>query len=89
VWLLDACVAGVYRPGGGRAVAGADYERMLRDSFEQFVWPSVAREPIEQVWVIGGGVSRALAGHLSMRTARTIIQPGRSRGSRTASSRTP
>ena len=80
VWLVDACVAGVYQPGGGRAVAGADYGQMVRDSFEQFVWPSVANEPIEQIWVVGVGVSRALSGHMAMVNARTIVQPQGDRG---------
>jgi len=80
VWLVDACVAGVYLPGGGRAVTGANYDQMVRDSFERFVWPSVANEPVEQVWVIGVGVSRALSGHIAMVNARTIVQPQGDRG---------
>lgn len=75
VWLVDACVAGVYQPGGGRAFAGGDYERMVRDSFERFVWPGVSQEPIEQVWVIGVGVAKALGGHPGLARARVIVQP--------------
>lgn len=75
VWLVDACVAGVYLPGGDRAVSGRSYDTMVRESFEQFVWPSVAAEPVEQVWVIGSGVRVALEGHSSLSSARTIVQP--------------
>lgn len=75
VWLVDACIAGVYRPGGERAASGAVYTKMVRESFNRFVWPSISNEPIQQVWVIGSGVSRALADHEVLRSARTIIQP--------------
>jgi hypothetical protein len=81
VWLVDACVAGVYRPGGERAVSGRTYDEMVRESFEQFVWPSVAAEPIEQVWVIGESVRGALRGHPSQRSARSIAQPQGDRSS--------
>lgn len=75
VWLVDASVAGIYLPGGARSVVGHQYERMLRDSYERYVWPSVKDDPIEQIWVIGSGVRRALDGHSSMVKARTIVQP--------------
>ncbi|MCA9572174.1 MAG: hypothetical protein KC656_30250, partial [Myxococcales bacterium] len=81
VWLVDACVAGVYVPGGGRAASGHTYERMVRDSFTRHVWPMVADEPIQQTWIIGAGVHRALAGHPALRTAHTIIQPQGDRAS--------
>jgi hypothetical protein len=61
VWLVDACVAGVCISGGKRAVEGGAYNAMVRESFSQFVWPSVFREPLQQVWVIGAGVKKALA----------------------------
>jgi hypothetical protein len=75
IWLVDACVAGVYKPGGGAAVAGPDYARMVRDSYERFVWPGVRNEPIEQVWTIGIAVSRALAGCVGVDSTRVIAQP--------------
>jgi hypothetical protein len=75
VWLVDACIAGVCRPGEKRAASGRDYNKMVRESFERFVWPSVSNEPLQQVWVIGRGVSQALVGHEGLRGSRTIIQP--------------
>ena len=81
VWLVDACVAGVYLPGGDRAVTGRAYDTMVRESFERFVWPSVAAEPVEQVWIIGAAVRVALQGHPALRSARTIVQPQGDRGS--------
>lgn len=62
VWLQDASVAAFYRPGGERPFDGARYRRMLRESWNEFVWPSVAQEPIEQIWVLGSGVRDALGG---------------------------
>lgn len=75
VWLLDACVAGVYRSGGGRAVAGKLYDEMVRESFERFVWPAVHEDSIEQVWIIGAQVRRALKGRPELESARAIVQP--------------
>lgn len=81
VWLVDACVAGVYRPGGSRAVSGVDYDRMVRESFERFVWPGVSAESPEVVGIIGAGVQRALAHHEATRGAITVVQPQGDRGS--------
>jgi hypothetical protein len=75
IWLVDACVAGVYKPGGGRTIARRDYDRMLRDSYLRFVWPSVKNEPLKQVWVVGIAVARALAGCDGVDAKRVIAQP--------------
>jgi len=81
VWLVDACVAGVYLPGGRRMASGETYNEMVRQSFDQFVWPSVSNEHPEQVWVIGSGVRQALAHHKAVRRSRWITQPqDRNRG---------
>ena len=81
VWLVDACIAGIYRPGRKPAASGAVYTKVVRDSFDRFVWPSVSSEPLQQVWVIGYGVNRALAGHEVLRRSRTISQPQGDRSS--------
>jgi len=75
VWLVDASVAGLYIPGGDRAAIGRAYDRMIRESYERFVWPNVCTEPIEQVWVIGRGVVCALKGCEGIDENRVISQP--------------
>lgn len=82
VWLVDACAAGVCISGGIRAVDGRAYGEMVRDSFSRFVWPSVFKEPKQQVWVIGAGVKKALApidpalARLGFHITGAINQPG-------------
>lgn len=75
VWLVDACVTALYVPAGGRRYSGDLYARVLRDSFTRFVLREVKDEPIEQVWVIGQGVGRALAGLPLIDSSRVISQP--------------
>ncbi len=75
IWLVDASVLAFYVPGGGRPFKGSSHTELLRESWTQLVWPSVAHEPIEQVWVIGKGVFHALAGRPGIDTTRVISQP--------------
>jgi hypothetical protein len=75
VWLVDASIIALYSPGGRRLFAGGRYERTLRESWSRFVWPSVAPEPLEQIWVIGRGVGSALKDMPELRGARVISQP--------------
>lgn len=75
LWLVDASLAGLYIPGGGRAAIGRAYIRMVRESYERFVWPNVRTEPIEQVWVIGRDIAGALAGCEGIGENRVISQP--------------
>jgi len=75
IWLVDASVLAFYVPGGGRPFKGSSHTELLRESWTQFVWPSVANEPIEQVWVIGKGVFHALAGRPGIDSTRVISQP--------------
>ena len=46
IWLVDAAVAGFYQPGGGRPFQGRLYREMLRDSYQRWVGPRVAHEPL-------------------------------------------
>jgi hypothetical protein len=75
IWLVDAAIVGFYAPGGQRPFTGKAYREMVRDSFERFVWPSVASEPLQQVWTIGRGVGDALAGLDGIDSSRIISQP--------------
>jgi hypothetical protein len=85
VWLEDASVIALYSPGGRRPASGAAYDEVVRTSFAKFVWPSVATDAPEQVWVIGRAVGRALQGLPEIADERVISQPqdrdrGRFRG---------
>ena len=75
IWLVDAAVAGLYQPGGGRPFQGRRYQDMIRDSYSRFVWPGVSQDPIEQVWVIGRGIGTALAGLPGIDPSCIISQP--------------
>jgi hypothetical protein len=75
IWLHDASPIGLYAPGGHRLANGANYERLIREGYEQFVWPSVRNDQPEHVWVIGRGVGKALAGLPGIDPERVISQP--------------
>jgi hypothetical protein len=75
VWLVDASIIALYAPGGQRLFTGRRYERTIHDSWSRFVWPVVAHEPLEQIWVIGRGVWHALAHLPEMSHARVVSQP--------------
>lgn len=75
VWLVDAAVIAFYAPGGGRPFTGRRYAEVLRESFKRFVWPSVAKEPIELICVIGHGVAGSLREMSQLSQAMVISQP--------------
>lgn len=75
VWLEDASIVALYSPGGGRRATGGSYDRVVRTSFEGFVWPAVVADQPEQVWVVGRAVGRALQGLPGIEQARVISQP--------------
>jgi hypothetical protein len=78
IWLQDACAVGLYLPGGKRIDSDQRrlYPQLLRESYERWVWPTVADDQPSQVWVIGRGVGTALAGFPGIDPAKTIPQPG-------------
>lgn len=77
VWLVDASVLGIYIPGGRRAFTGRMCEDMVRRSWREFVRPTIAREPLEQIVVVGADVRRALGPDLGLGAPEaTIVQPG-------------
>lgn len=84
VWLVDASVLPLYDPTRPRnrkkIIAGHGYRRIVRESFTQFVWPEVADEPLEQVWIIGRGVERAIREVVGRRLTGVLEQPGPGRG---------
>ena len=75
VWLQNASPIGLYAPGGHRLANGPNYDRLIRQGYEQFVWPSVRDDQPEQVWVIGRGVGKALAGMPGIDPGCVISQP--------------
>jgi hypothetical protein len=75
IWLQDASPIGLYAPGAHRLANGPDYDRLIRDGYEQFVWPSVRNDRPEQVWVIGRGVGKALASLPGIDPEHVISQP--------------
>ena len=75
VWLVDASIIGICGPDGTRRATGFHYRQLLRESFELFVWPDVAAHTPEQVWIIGRGVGRALAGLPMIDPEKVISQP--------------
>jgi hypothetical protein len=82
IWLQDASPISLDAPGGPRLDNGPTYERLLRDGYEQFVWPSVRNDRPQQVWVIGRGVGKALAGLPGIDPEHVISQPHDSNQSR-------
>lgn len=77
IWLEDACVAGIYASGSGRRFRGAFYRETLRESYQNFVWPGVAGEPLAQVWTLGRAtVAPALSGLPGIDLKRVLPMPG-------------
>lgn len=75
VWLVDASAIALSGSGGHRLYKGKTYRQIVRDSWIQFVWPELQHEPIEEIWVIGLGVARALRGIPRIDPKRVISQP--------------
>jgi hypothetical protein len=73
VWLADASVLGLY--ASGRPLPrGVEYQQLIKESFQSFVWPDVAHDkPV--VWVVGRGVGEALSGLPMIDSTKVISQP--------------
>jgi hypothetical protein len=78
VWLVDACVTGVYMPGGGRIATGRVYRELVRDSYRRFVEPGLQDDPIERVLVIGKMVHDAIGDDVRRLTPKVsmMVAPG-------------
>lgn len=74
IWLQDASPLGIYLGRGVRVDAKLQLS-LVRDGYQRWVWPSVADDPVERVWVIGSGVNAALSGLPGIDPARFITQP--------------
>lgn len=76
IWLEDASLVGIYQPGGGSLTTDRQTLNAIeRQGYEDYVWPGVADDAPEQVWVIGRTVARALHGLPGIRADRVIMQP--------------
>lgn len=74
VWLVDACVAGIYC-AGSRTVPASSYSAVLRESYQSFVLPCVATDAPQIVYVIGKGVYDALVGLPLIKPGCWLYQP--------------
>jgi hypothetical protein len=72
--LQDASPLGDYL-GRGQRVDHRHYVQLLRDGYRRYVWPAFASDAPEQVWIIGRGVSTALAGLPRIDPTRVITRP--------------
>lgn len=75
VWLEDACRTAVYSSTEGRVLAGRAYRDRLRRDVADAVWPGVAGDRPDRVWIVGRGVGDALSGLPMLAGARVISQP--------------
>ena len=75
IWLEDASPLALYSPGGTRRTSGRTQRQLIRKGYTRFVWPEVANDAPEQVWVIGRGVAAALHGLPGIHPDRAITQP--------------
>jgi hypothetical protein len=84
IWLEDASPMGVYIPSSGQKIRVTDDDdvlrQILREGYEQHVWPGVAAKKPAAVWVIGKGVFGMLEGLTEIRNDRWIYQPEGARG---------
>ena len=60
VWLVDACVTALYRPGGVRLAAGPTYRDVLAANWEAYVGPLVTASDPTAVLIVGLAVDRAI-----------------------------
>ena len=75
IWLVDASVAGLYSTDKGRLYRNPTCRKMIRESYERYVWPMVRKDLPDQVWVIGRGVGHALQGRPEITHRSIISQP--------------
>jgi hypothetical protein len=73
IWLVDAATRALYRPG--MVGKPREYVQIIRRSWEDVVWPSVANERPEFICIIGQGVFSVLGHRPELREALVISQP--------------
>ncbi|MCE9636462.1 MAG: hypothetical protein K8T90_12220 [Planctomycetes bacterium] len=74
IWLVDASVMALYS-AGHRVATGRGYARIVGESWRRFVWPDVAADRPELMWIVGHGVAGALASDPVAGRASVIDQP--------------
>lgn len=75
IWLEDASPVGIYQAGGGTLTTDRrTVDSIERQGYPNYVWPGVAADAPEQVWVIGRTVARALRGLPGIRSDRVLVQ---------------
>jgi hypothetical protein len=60
IWLIDACVTALYRPGPERLVAGPAYRKVLSACWEAHVGPLIKGSSPSAVLIVGKGVDWAV-----------------------------
>lgn len=74
IWLVDASVMALYA-AGRRVATGAAYSRIVGEGWRRYVWPDVAADRPEPIWIVGHGVAGARAGDPVVGRASVIDQP--------------
>jgi hypothetical protein len=75
IWLEDASPVGLYLPGGGRLTDPSTDAVILQEGWSGYVWPNLAVDRPEHIWVIGRMVSAALQQMDGIAGSRCIMQP--------------
>jgi hypothetical protein len=76
IWLADASVVALYHPSGIKLFGPSMRKKIIRQSYEHFVWPAVEGDKPEEIWVIGKEVGNALRGRQEIDPEHVISQPG-------------
>jgi hypothetical protein len=80
IWLEDASPIGFYQAGKGRLTTDTSILTAIeREGYSGYVWPGVAADEPQEVWVIGRTVGRNLRGLPGIRHDRCIMQPSYAR----------
>jgi hypothetical protein len=75
VWLIDACVTALYRPGPVRLAAGLTYREALSAYWEAHVGPLVTASSPSAVLIVGRAVERAIGNVVrqAVRNAEVVV----------------
>ena len=60
IWLEDASPVALYLSGGARLTDSSTEKVILQEGWSGYVWPRLAGDPPEHIWVVGRTVSDAL-----------------------------
>jgi hypothetical protein len=76
IWLVDASVVALYHPSGIKLFNPSMRKKIIRQSYEHFVWPAVESGRPEEIWIIGKEVGKALIGRPEIDSDHVVSQPG-------------